>query len=202
MNLPTKDKYGNSFLTYSQISCFLNSEKEYYNIYILKKPFYQNKYIRFGSEIDSAITNNNFSNFNDSEKSILETATRLDVFQKRTHLKFEDFYVTGKIDSISNDFKKIIDYKTGSEGKEKKYSELSYNQLQYYTLSIMQEYNIKPEKAWVEFITRRNGIKLVVENKPIIKIDCDISEKKLNCVYEDTIKIAKQIEDFYLKNKP
>lgn len=201
MNLPTKDKYGNSFLTYSQISCFLSNEKEYINTYILNKPFYQNKYIRFGSKIDKAITNNDFSVFDNNEVKVLESVTRLDIFQKRTHLKFDSFYVTGKIDTISNDFKKLIDYKTGSEGKEIKYKNDNYNQLQYYALSIMQEYNIKPELAWVEFITRINGDKLKVSNKPVIKINCDISYNKLESVYNETILIAKEIEKLYDKTR-
>ena len=73
MNLPTKDKNGNPFLTYSQISCFLTSKKEYYETYILKKPFHQNKYLTFGLKVDNAITENNFNEFSDSEKEILKT---------------------------------------------------------------------------------------------------------------------------------
>ena len=197
MNLPTKDKYGNPFITYSQIYSFLTNEKEYINTYILKKPFYQNKYIRFGSMVDDAITKNDFSKFNDSEIITLKSVTRLDLFQKRVHLKFDEFYLTGKIDSISSDYKEIIDYKTGSEGKEEKYIKDNYNQLQYYALGIIQEFNVIPEKATVEFITRLNGSRLTVSDRAVLRISCDISEKRLTSVYEETILIAKEIEKLY-----
>ena len=45
INLPTKDKNGKSFLTYSQIALFLKNKKDYTKQYIIKEPFFQNKYI-------------------------------------------------------------------------------------------------------------------------------------------------------------
>ena len=71
-----------------------------------------------------------------------------------SNLDFGDFYIKGYIDSISNDFKHLTDYKTGGINKEEKYLNDDYNQLQIYCLSIMQEYGIKPDLATVEYIYR------------------------------------------------
>ncbi len=35
MDLPRKDKYGNNYLSYSQLSTFKRSKEDYYNQYIL-----------------------------------------------------------------------------------------------------------------------------------------------------------------------
>ena len=67
MNLPTKDKYDNQYLSYSQISCFLRSKEQYLKTYILKEPFIGNEYTDFGNNISKTLELNDFSNFSESE---------------------------------------------------------------------------------------------------------------------------------------
>lgn len=197
MNLPSKDKNGNSYLSYSQISLFLKDRNEYLRSYILKEPFITNKYVEFGSKVGKALETGNFDGFDETEKQALSKVTRLDLFEQKTILNFDDFYMIGFIDTCSNDMTKIIDYKTGAESKHVQYLDSSYTQLHYYTLSIRQQTGIRVKDASVEFIQRSRDFK--VTSRPI-KLNIDISENRLKTVYYDTIKIAKEIETFYLNN--
>lgn len=199
LNLPTKDKYGNSFLSYSQISTFLKSKNDYYKTYILREPFYENKYLKFGKKVGNALQENDFSLFTEIERNILTKVTRLDVFERKSILKFDNFYMIGFIDTCSNDLSTIIDYKTGGIGKEFNYIKDEYTQLCYYSLSILQETGKAPSNAYVEFLRRDNLTMKICDENPIT-IEVDISENRLNKVFNDTIEIAKNIEEFYLSS--
>lgn len=201
MNLPKKDKHGNSRLSYSQIECFKRSKKDFIDRYILQKPFISNPYIDFGSKVGNAISSGDCKDFYNEEIESLSKVTTLDAFEKRVILKYEDFYLVGFIDSISNDLLTLIDYKTGGVGKEVKYMSDDYNQLAIYSLAIRQEFGITPKNASVEFITRDGnpyrGTELTVSNTDIIKIPVDVSEKRLVKVYNEVYHTAKRIEEFY-----
>jgi hypothetical protein len=201
MNLPKKDKHGKNRVSYSQIKTFRESKKNFVDRYILNKPFKGNAYTYFGSAIGSALENNNFGYFTESEKMVLLTARRLDLFERAIFLDFPGFYLMGYIDTISNDFSEIIDYKTGGEGKDVKYTAKEYDQIQLYALGIRQETGITPKYGSVEFITRvgnpYKGEVLRVGDAPIKKISIDLSEKRLTEVYYNTIRIVKEIDYFY-----
>ena len=204
MNLPRKDKYGVSRLSYSQISLFKRSKSEYYESYIEDKPFKGNQYTDFGNRVGKALEHNDFCLFKKSEQTTLKKVKRLDEFERMVKLNYEGFYIVGFIDTNSKDFTKIIDYKTGGFNKEFQYAEPSYNQLCLYALSLRQETGITPSLASVEFI-RRNGNAFKGEaltvGDEVISIPVDISLERLKTVYWDTLKTAKEIEKFYLENK-
>lgn len=201
MELPCKDKDGMSYLSYSQISCFIKSREQYYKTYILKEPFIGNEYTEFGNKVGIALQSNDFSEFTEPEKNILSKVKRHDVFERKTILRYDGFYVIGYIDSCSEDLTHIIDYKTGGAKKEHEYIKDEYTQLVYYALSIKQETGVVPQKANVEFIRRKGnlyrGEKLMVANEHPISINIDISEKRLRQVYWNTIKIAESISKYY-----
>lgn len=205
MNLPKKDKKGNSYLSYSQISLFKRSKQEYYDNYILGKKFEGNEYTEFGSKVGEALENNNFDNFTSAETKVLKKVKRLDEFERPTFLNYEGFYVMGFIDTNSKDFTKIIDYKTGGKNKEREYLKDDYTQLHLYALSLRQKTGVTPKEASVEFIRRGGnafrGEKLIVANEEPISIDIDINYNKLKKVYWETLQTAKQIEQFYKENK-
>lgn len=205
MNLPSKDKYGNSYLSYSQLSLFKRDKNEYYQNYIVGKKFEGNEYTDFGSKVGNALENNDYSEFSEPEQVVLKKVTRLDEFERKTILKYEDFYVIGYLDTNSKDYTEIIDYKTGGLKKEWQYMTKDYTQLHLYALSLRQETGVTPTKASVEFIRRGGnayrGQKLVVANEDPIKIDINIGIERLKKVYWDTIKTAKEIELFYKENK-
>ncbi len=154
MDLPRKDKHNNNYLSYSQISTFKRSKEDYYNQYILNIPFDGNEYTDFGSKVGESLEKNNFTLFNEQEQKILMTVKRLDLFERKTILKYDNFYVIGFIDSCSNDFLEILDYKTGGNGKDNQYKKTDYNQLHIYALSLRQELGITPKKGTVQFISR------------------------------------------------
>lgn len=195
MNLPSKDKNGNSYLSYSCISTFLKDKEQFIKTYILKEPFVGNEYTDFGNKVGKALETNDYSNFTESESSVLKNVTRLDTFEQKIILNFDLFYMVGYVDTCSLDMTEIIDYKTGGYGKHINYESIDYTQLCYYALGIRQETGIKVKRASVEFITR--GRNFDVFNCDIIKIPIDISENRLKQVYYDTIKIAKEIEKYY-----
>lgn len=207
MNLPKKDKHGVSRLSYSQIATFKKSKDDFYNRYILQKPFEGNEYTYFGLRVGEALEKNDFSLFNESETAILKQVTRLYEFERSVFLKYEDhgFYLVGYIDTISEDFTRIIDYKTGGLGKEKQYSDPEYNQLHIYALGIKQDLGLDVKNASVEFIRRGGnayrGQKLIVKDEQPIVIPQDLSEERLKHVYWDILKTAKEIEQFYKENK-
>lgn len=199
MNLPKKDKDGNPYLSYSQISLFLKNKQEYYDRYVLENPFNGNAYTDFGSKVGEALESNYFSDFSIKEANTLKNCIRLDEFEKEVKLDFGNFYVIGFIDTNTKDYTRIIDYKTGGKGKELQYKSDEYTQLCYYALSLRQMYGITPKKAQVNFITRDGnafrGEKLTVGNDTLL-IDVDISYERLKKVYNQTIKIAKAIVNF------
>jgi hypothetical protein len=207
MNLPRKDKDGNSYLSYSQIALFKRDKQEYKESYIIGKPFEGNDYTDFGSKVGEALEHNNFDLFDKKESDVLKTCRRLDLFERETKLEYDKdgFYVKGFIDTINNKLTNIIDYKTGGRNKEFQYKELDYVQIQLYALSIMQETGIKPDFGSVEFIRRSGnafrGEKLTVANEKPIQIEIDISLDRLKQVYWSVLRTAKEIEQFYKENK-
>ena len=204
MDLPTKDKEGNSYLSYSQISLFLKDKNEYLKTYILKQPFISNEYIKFGSKVGEAIEKNDFCLFTKREVETLKKVTRLDLFERKVILNYDDFYIKGYVDTCDNDLTEIIDYKTGGKGKELQYTK-DYNQLYYYALAIRQETGKTPLKASVEFIRREGnlykGEMLKIASEEPLKINIELSEVMLKKVYWETIQIANQISEFYKQNK-
>lgn len=202
LELPRKDKNGNSRLSYSQIKCFKESKQDFINRYILDEPFVSNEYIEFGSKVGEALETNNFNNFHELEEDILRKVERLDEFEKFVKLDFGGFIMYGYIDSNTHDLSKIIDYKTGGKKKELIYSKEDYTQLCYYALALRQEYGVTPDIAQVHFIRRGGnlyrGQDLVVAQEDPIIIDVDITEDRLKRVYWEAIETAKEIEDFYL----
>lgn len=204
MDLPKKDKYGNSYLSYSQLSLFKRDKDEYFNRYIKGEVFKGNAYTDFGSKVGESLESGNFDLFTPKEKNTLQKVTRLDEFERKTILKYEGFYILGFIDTNSKDLNTIIDYKTGGKKKEFEYIKPEYNQLHLYALSLRQETGITPRNASVEFIRREGnafrGEQLTVGNE-VINIDLDMSYNNLKDVYWETLKIAKEIESFYKINK-
>jgi len=205
MNLPRKDKKGNGYLSYSQISTFKRSKDDYYKQYIEGVPFEGNDYTDFGSKVGESLELNSFKSFDTMEAKILKSVKRLDLFERSTILNYNGFYVVGYIDTISDDYSQIIDYKTGGRGKDAQYVKDDYTQLQIYALSIRQETGITPQKASVEFITREGnafkGESLRVAYEPVKSIDIDISYERLKTVYWGVLRTAKEISDFYEKYK-
>ena len=206
MNLPRKDEDGKSYISYSQLSLFKRDESEYYWTYIMGKRI-SNEYTEFGSKVGESLEHKDFSKFSPTEQSTLKQCVRLDEFERKVKLFYPDhgFYVLGFIDTNQADLSRIIDYKTGGEGKEGQYTSGHYSQLHLYALALRQETGITPTTAQVNFIRRNGkphiGEPLTVADESPLLLDIDISMPELKRVYHDTLETAKKIEQFYLKYK-
>jgi len=200
LDLPKKDENGISYISYSQIQLFKKDREEYHQRYILSQKFEGNAYTDFGSKVGKALETGDYNSFSTREITTLKKCERLDEFEKRVKINFEGFYVLGFIDTISKDYSKIIDYKTGGANKEYQYNKEEYTQLCYYALAIRQEFGITPKTAQVNFIRRKGnafkGENLTVGNEVKI-IDVDITYNRLKKVYWEIITVANQIESFY-----
>jgi len=201
--LPRKDDNGNSYISYSQISTFKHNIGDYYHNYVLGKRFEGNVYTEFGSKVGEGIENNDFSQFEPQEQEVLKQVVRLDEFEREVRLQYDGFYVLGFIDTNLSDLSRIIDYKTGGEGKDGKYTHEGYTQLCLYALALRQETGVTPSLAHVNFIQRNGnpgkGEPLTVAPVAPHLIPVDISYKRLCRVYKETLKVAHEMSEFYLK---
>lgn len=201
--LPRKDDQGNSYISYSQLSTFKKDIGDYYNQYVLGKRFEGNVYTEFGSKVGEALEHNDFSKFEPQEQDVLRQVIRLDEFEREVRLHYDGFYVLGFIDTNKADLSHIIDYKTGSEGKEEQYRQDGYTQLCLYALALRQETGVTPSRAHVNFIQRNGnpgkGEPLTVAPAAPQLIPVDISEERLKRVDWETLAVAKKMSEFYQK---
>ncbi len=200
MDLPRKDDKGVNYLSYSQVSKWKDSKKDYILSYFFGERFEGNAYTDFGSLIGEALEEGDFSEFSAKEKKVLNKITRLDEFEREIKLDFGDFYVLGFIDTNDKDTTILIDYKTGAMNKVVVYEDEGYNQLGIYAAAIEQETGKLPEKAWVELIERDGnafrGEKLVLGTK-VEKIPQDISKKNIEKIKGVVKETAESISDYY-----
>lgn len=200
MDLPRKDKDGNSYISYSQHSKWKYSKKDYIKSYFFGERFEGNAYTDFGSKIGEALENNDFSSFDKQEKVVLDMVTRLDEFEREVKWNLDGFYVMGYIDSNDKDCTILIDYKTGDLDKVSTYEDDKYDQLAIYAGAIEQETGKLPKEAHVELIERTGNAfrgEPLALGKTVVKIPQDISPKKIEKVKKEVIKIATEIAEHY-----
>jgi len=198
--LPRTDDEGKFYLSYSQLSKWNKSKKEYIKHYFLGDEFEGNSYTDFGSKVGEALEKNDFSGFSEDEVKTLKKVTRLDEFEREIRLDLEGFYVRGYIDTNDKDLTHLIDYKTGSIDKVEEYESDKYDQLTIYAGAVWQETSVLPEKAYVELIERLGnpfrGDELKVGSK-IEKIPQDISPESVNETTKKIKDTAKEISKYY-----
>lgn len=215
--LPKVDKGGIPYLSYSQISTWKKSKREYIRQYFFGESFEGNAYTDFGSMVGEALENNDFSGFTASEKKFLKTIPRYDEFEREIKLEMEGFYVKGYIDTnsirsecmtgsgataIYQDFiESIADYKTGDiEKKTPEYQSKDYNQLEIYAAGIQQEFGEIPEEVSVFLIGRKGNpfrgeeLKLTKEFATITKT---ITQDDVDRVKTEVQEVAEEISACY-----
>ena len=200
LRLPRKDKEGHPYLSYSQMNKFLTDIDGFVETYIEGKPWEGNAYTDFGSKVGEALEVGDFSKFSEREQRVLKGVPRGEIFEREVRLNYNGFYVKGFVDTASHDLKRITDYKTGGKKKEFQYQQPKYTQLALYALSIRQEKGFVPEKADVIFLRRDGnafkGETLTLASEPCQTLDVDISLPRLLDVYDETLEIAYQMEEF------
>lgn len=202
IKLPKKDrKSGKQMVSYSQLSTWKESFRDYVRQYFFSKKFEGNSYTEFGSKVGEALENNDFSNFTKAEQTTLKKVVRYDDFERRIEWQFKEFMVLGFIDTSKTIPTSIGDYKTGDPDKvTEKYEDKDYIQLEIYSGALQQETGILPEEAHVFIIERTGnpfkGDKLMV-GKRIVVVTRDISQERIDEVKEIVQKIVEEISDYY-----
>lgn len=210
--LPKTDDDGLYYLSYSQISTWKKSKREYIRQYFLGEKFEGNAYTEFGSKVGEALENNDFEGFTPKEIEFLKTIPRYDEFEREIKLQMDGFYIKGFIDtntsvhSISNKKKielvdKIADYKTGDiEKKAAEYESDEYNQLDIYAGAIRQDTGTLPSDVKVFLIDRTGnafkGETLKLGSK-FVTITKNVTDERVDKVLEDVQAIAEEISSYY-----
>ncbi len=158
MNLPQKDKEGKQYVSYSQISTWTRSKRDYIRQKFFGEGYSSNAYTDFGNLIGKALETNCFDGFTEEEVNFLKTIPRYDVFEKEVHVDMGDYYVLCFIDTATQDLSKIADYKTGEIAKKvSDYSSEEYLQLDIYAAGCRQETGKLPECVDVHLIDRKGN---------------------------------------------
>jgi hypothetical protein len=179
--LPRKDKDGNYYISYSQISTF--NDLQSYNLKLLGKIEYMAAYFfgdswpdsgfaQFGLEVEDYICNGAFQeNFSDRERAVLDNIEPLGNFQVETKIwLFPNVYIKGFIDDSVHDLTHIRDYKTASKNSKAKYYKDSYVQLDIYAMHVLQETGKLPEKIEVCIIERTGNCFGMVNRRDLLKV--------------------------------
>lgn len=219
LSLPQTDKDGTPYLSYSQISKWKKSKRDYIRKYFMGEPDDNEglqRYGDFGHKVGEALEHDNYEAFEEDEAEFLKTVPRYDRFEKFITLKMDGFYVQGYIDTmklpddhmgsghIIDHIPAIADYKTGDVKKKGSsminYSSKEYNQLEIYAAGIEQTFGKIPDKAHV-FLIGRSGNAFAGEElkltKEFLSIDRKITQKKVDAVKADVQKIAEEISEYY-----
>ena len=199
--LPKTDKDGISYLSYSQISTWIKSKRDYIRQYFFKEGFEGNAYTDFGSKVGEAFENADFSQFEFDEQLFLESVPVYQEFERKIKLQMEGFYVVGYIDTNTTCLTKLADYKTGDiEKKRADYESESYNQLEIYAAAIEQETGILPDDVKVFLIGRAGNAfqnEELTLTKEYITITRDVTPEKVAAVKALVQKTAEEISAYY-----
>lgn len=201
LNLPRRDKEGNPYISYSQISTWKKNKRDYMRQYFLGEAFEGNAYTEFGTKVGEALENNDFSEFTKEEQKFLKTIPRLDVFEHEIKWVLKGFYVKGYIDTMSRGKMKLADYKTGDVAtKVAQYEDDSYTQIDIYAAALKQETGKKPSVGEVYVIDRTGnafkGEELKLGDR-FVTVTRDISAKRLKAVEKEVQEIAEEISFYY-----
>lgn len=213
MILPRKDKNGNYYVSYSQITAWheakgfdtgLPGKTEFIRKYFLGETFEDTKgFALFGTEVEGYVTERAYADkFTDREKQVLEQIKPLGVFQKEFNLQYDGFYVLGYIDDMLPDGSMIRDYKTASKKSGKKYEEDSYFQLDLYALALQQELGALPKEMEVCIIERQgNGFN---GGRDVMSVANDVwyiqrktNKERLDNLEKYILETAKEISEYY-----
>lgn len=202
--LPKKDKEGMPYLSYSQISKWKKSKRDYIRSYFFNEDDDNaglQKYGDFGHKVGEAFENNDYSAFEPDEIEFLKTIPKYDEFEREIRLRMDGFYVVGYIDTNTSCLKKIADYKTGDISKKREdYESDDYIQLEIYAAALEQETGTLPESVEVFLIGRSgnafNNEELIL-TKEFITINRTVVPEKIEVVKNMVQEVAEEISDYY-----
>lgn len=213
--LPQRDENGKPYLSYSQISAWKKSKRDYIRQYFFgeedTKPQLE-PYSKFGKKLGKALETGDFSEFTEEEQMFLRTIPRYDEFERKIYLKMDGFYVTGYIDTNDIVYKKensvpikivetIADYKTGEiHRRQEEYESDDYLQIPIYAAAIEQETGYLPKYAYV-FLIQRDGNAFKGEEltlgREYITITKDVGREVIDKTLIEIQEIAEEISEYY-----
>lgn len=123
--------------SWSQYSSWLWNKEEWFDKYILNKPYKGTKETEFGSYVDLKIQN---------DPTFLPSLKRYEHMQYKLNIKLDGIHLVGIPDGLElTKSKELADYKTGKNKWDKKRADET-GQLTFYLLLIYVTYKIKPEE--------------------------------------------------------
>lgn len=147
------------YFSWSQYDLWKRSKKQYYERYVLNKPFFETKYIKKGKEFANLIASGEISrdaNLND----VLMQVPRGDMFEYELNCRLGSTQHTlkGFVDSGYVDGHHFYEYKTGKELWDKERVE-NHSQLLFYALMYYLKYGAIPTctLVWIETIEDIEG---------------------------------------------
>lgn len=212
--LPRKDKDGKYYISYSQLTKWKRSKRDYMRSYFFGEADDNKalqKYGDFGHKVGEAYENNDFSAWEDDEAEFLKKQPCFDEFERVIKLQMKGFYVYGFIDTntkpeinkgLGQEFvRELADYKTGDiEKRSPEYESEDYWQVDLYAAALEQEYGVYPEKGSVVLIGRGGnafqGEELTLE-KTVAIIDRPISSERCDEVLAQVQAVTEEIAGYY-----
>lgn len=206
--LPKQDKEGKYYLSYSQMSAWKKSKREYIRKYFLGESDDNEglkKYGEFGHKVGQAFENNDYSAFEPKEQEFLKTLPRYDEFETEIRLQIDGCYILGYIDTNTAPedgyVKKLGDYKTGEVDKRTAdYESEDYIQTEIYSAALQQKYGKLPDDVSVILIGRSGNafkgeeLKLDFTKNIIPKV---ITQERIDQVIAEVQDIAEEISRYY-----
>lgn len=207
LNLPKKDEAGVPYLSYSQISTWKKSKREYIRQYFFGDRFEGNAFTEFGSLVGEALENDDYSAFTKEEQEFLKELPRYDEFERKIKWELDGFYIVGYIDTNSLEntksgelVDKLADYKTGAMSKSEEYESPKYTQLDIYAGAIEQETGHLPTDVKVVLIGRKGnafkGEKLSLTHEYAI-IEKFVTPERIAEVKAECQAVAEEIASYY-----
>lgn len=200
--LPRKDEDGRYYISYSQLSKWKRSKRDYIRKYFFNEPEDNSaleKYGEFGHRVGEAYENNDFSKWDKEEAKFLKSLPHFDEFEREIKLDMGEFYVLGYIDTNTKPeggyIKELADYKTGDISKRKsEYESDDYRQVHIYSAALEQEFGKLPEKASVILIGRSGNAFAGEELN--LTMEAEIIDKPITAEsIIDTIKYVKEVTE-------
>lgn len=208
LNLPKTDKEGVPYLSYSQISTWKRSKRDYMRQYFFGERFEGNAYTEFGSLVGEALENNDYKPFTKEEQTFLKELPRYEQFEREIRWELDGFFIKGYIDTNSLEntkqgelVEKLADYKTGDiVSKSPEYESDNYTQLDIYAGAIEQETGTLPTDVKVVLIGRKGNAfkreKLTLNGEYAI-IEKVVTPERVEQVKAECQAVAEEISSYY-----
>lgn len=184
------------YLSWSQISLWKKSPREYSKRYFRKERGFQTKEMTFGKRIGEALENFDLFDLTKGEQDIVSKIPRLKWYEYPLVLQMDGYYLMGFMDGFSDNKSIIHEYKTGkamwTQDRVNK-----HGQLLMYAAMVFKNYAVLPTATvyWMETQnTEKKDIELTGE---LLDFDRIFTKEEIENFLNECDKVAKDIEFHY-----